>query len=639
MSEFARTLVYGIVAAASVGLAWTADRMTRPAKLEQFGEVGTEFYPDFKNPGLAKSLRVVAFDDGTASIDEFSINQRSTGDWIIPSHFDYPADAEDRLADTATSILHIERDLLASRYEADHERLSVIDPLDEDQTKITGRGERITLNDANDKPLCDLIIGKESEDREGYYYVRMPDDDKTYLSKLEIDLSTKFGDWIEPDLLKVDSFKLSQIVIDRYSIDEQRGRIVTESVSTLNKEDSKWVLEDLKDDEEMRDDDIREMVSSLDDLKIVGVRPKPEGLNADLTVDAKIARNPLLFEALRSSLISKGYFVQPGKEGGTKLYSNEGQLIASTNEGIVYNLYFGEVFTGSDEEIETGFSKSDEDKAAEEASSDDDEATEEEDGEADSNSSSKRSRYLFVSTRFDESYLDDKPVEPIEPPEFDGAAGDGNAAEESADNDSGTEKTDADDAAEPVSNDDQDGDKSEDSGETEGDGKAEAAKKARDEYEVAKKKYERDMETWNEKVEEGKKTSDDLNARFAEWYYVISAESFDKLRLARADLVQPKEEEEDSDEASTDEPASSTDAAQTSALTEPGDATESSDSGETPSDKAAADESAAPASEPTEDAPPANDGDGAAASDPPAESEDPADEPASNEPPPSAKPE
>ena len=48
------------------------------------------------------------------------------------------------------------------------------------------------------------------------------------------------------------------------------------------------------------------------------------------------------------------------------------------------------------------------------------------------------------------------------------------------------------------------------------------------------------MTDYEQKVADGKKTVDELNERFKAWYYVISAASFDKLRLSRADLVQPK---------------------------------------------------------------------------------------------------
>ena len=47
-------------------------------------------------------------------------------------------------------------------------------------------------------------------------------------------------------------------------------------------------------------------------------------------------------------------------------------------------------------------------------------------------------------------------------------------------------------------------------------------------------------EKWLAKNRARLKLSDDLNARFANWYYVISAKSFDELRVTRGDLVRKK---------------------------------------------------------------------------------------------------
>jgi len=47
-------------------------------------------------------------------------------------------------------------------------------------------------------------------------------------------------------------------------------------------------------------------------------------------------------------------------------------------------------------------------------------------------------------------------------------------------------------------------------------------------------------EAWKKKIEEGTLKSEELNQRFAGWYYVISSESFDKLHLQRSDLVKKK---------------------------------------------------------------------------------------------------
>ena len=41
-------------------------------------------------------------------------------------------------------------------------------------------------------------------------------------------------------------------------------------------------------------------------------------------------------------------------------------------------------------------------------------------------------------------------------------------------------------------------------------------------------------------IDAAKKRVDDLNGRFAKWYYVISAQSFDSIHLKRKDLIKDK---------------------------------------------------------------------------------------------------
>ena len=54
------------------------------------------------------------------------------------------------------------------------------------------------------------------------------------------------------------------------------------------------------------------------------------------------------------------------------------------------------------------------------------------------------------------------------------------------------------------------------------------------------KDIQTEHDRWKNRVAAGQKRADDLNARFAQWYYVISGESFDALHLKRADLVRDK---------------------------------------------------------------------------------------------------
>ena len=59
-------------------------------------------------------------------------------------------------------------------------------------------------------------------------------------------------------------------------------------------------------------------------------------------------------------------------------------------------------------------------------------------------------------------------------------------------------------------------------------------------YETDKPKYETDLKTFEDKVKEGEKKVKELNARFADWYYVISGDSFENLRQGRKTLVKEK---------------------------------------------------------------------------------------------------
>ena len=45
---------------------------------------------------------------------------------------------------------------------------------------------------------------------------------------------------------------------------------------------------------------------------------------------------------------------------------------------------------------------------------------------------------------------------------------------------------------------------------------------------------------WEKNLADGRQLSDELNSRFAEWYYVISADSFQKLSLTRDDILKEK---------------------------------------------------------------------------------------------------
>ncbi len=474
MTDWTKTLLFVAAAVASVGLAVAAETLSRPAAPAEFERVGEQFYPEFADPLAAKSLRVVTYDEANSIIKPFEVTFEK-GRWRI-SPYGYPADAEEQLAKTAASVVGIRREGQASRRESDFARLGVVDPLSEDATALAGRGRRVTLTDAKGRTLADYIIGNPVEGAEGSFYVRAPGEKETYRAKVDVDLTTKFADWIKSDLLDVAAADLKRIEIRNYSVDEDARKVVQRDDSVLARDEpfGPWTLAGLiPETEQTNTAEANKVARALDELKIVGVRPKPAGLNPDLTLDPEFITDNLALQQLAVDLRRRGFLLMPAREGdGLDLIAKEGQIAATTKEGVAYDLYFGDVFTGSAFDVEFG------DESGKDAS------RRLKDG---SKPQTQQGRYVFVKARFDVAPLGDPPKPP---------------------SDAEAKPEDGPDASQ-------------------------AAAAAQAEYARTKREYD-------SKVDAAKKKVADLNDRFRDWYYVISPETFNDLRVSRAALISPK---------------------------------------------------------------------------------------------------
>ncbi|MFO1093852.1 MAG: DUF4340 domain-containing protein [Planctomycetaceae bacterium] len=594
-----RTLTFVVAAAICLGGAVATSVYNRPARLNDAALVGEEFFPDFQDATKATALRVAAYDKDAAKVNLFNVEFKD-GLWRIPSHHNYPADGQDQLAKTAASVIGIKRGLYAGKTAEDQKRLGVLDPLDDKITGTEGRGSRITLSQGG-KALVDLIVGKKVDETGNVYYVRKPDDNHVFRAELSgLKVSTKFADWIEPDLLQLDRNKLVQLVIDRYQVDEQRGSINQGEVSVLTKKpgdaNAKWELEGLDAaKEKVKEATVNQMTFALDDLKIVGVREKPAGLVEIL----KGVEGAALNQIEQIQMQRAGFFLTRDSQ----LVSNEGEILAGADDGIRYNLRFGEVLSGTDAEIEVGSAaetstdaaKTDgADKPAEGADKSAADADKPDDKKSDD--AVKKNRYVFITATFDESLLGERPTAPAKPEPPSGVepqpAAPGAAAEKPADGAAAadeSEKDPLDKAAEEADGENADdalGDAKADSGDkpaeppaATGDAAPAADKPAAEaatlpaatdaaaqpaasesqpaeqpatppdpkkEYEAALKKYEADLadyeaknKAFDTKIEDGQKRAKELNDRFAPWYYVISADLFTKLKVERSELVEP----------------------------------------------------------------------------------------------------
>jgi hypothetical protein len=408
--ENRKTVIYVLVAGMALVVAWEP---WRPAPPDHSAPpaVGTKVFPDLKDPLAAKSLEIMKFDEETATIRPIKVAQQS-GLWSIPSHSGYPADARDHMAEAATALIDLEIQRVASTSPGDQELYGVITP---DPQKLrqgmTGVGTRVTLRDGKDKVLADLVIGKEDKSQtgvgSGMRFVRQADRDAIYVVKIKTDrLSTKFEDWIEKDLLKLNAFDVRQAGLSDYSIEQgvtadgKMGLMMhPRSRVKLAFDDSKssWSLLELSefdkqgkevpaklaDDEELDSEKLNGLKTALDDLQIIDVERKPKGLSQDLRASEEFVKD----NEARASLISRGFYPVPIKDH-MEIFSSEGEATCATKEGVRYVLRFGNL-AGGVEEKDDG-AEGDKPK-----------------------SNPALNRYLFVMAQFDESQIPKPELEAV----------------------------------------------------------------------------------------------------------------------------------------------------------------------------------------------------------------------------------
>lgn len=503
-----------------------------------FSDVGEELFPAFTNPSEANALEVWEFDAATGEAVPFNVAQKD-GVWSIPSHHGYPADAKEQMAKAAGMLIGATKLAVRSDNKADHAKFAVIDPI-ETGLELAGRGKRVTIKDKAGSVLADLIVGHEIEGKTGQRYVRFPDKKRVYVADLKTELSTRFEDWIDQKLATIDTTGLDRIVYDNYSVDEERGTLVQGEKVVLDKIDSQWQLADLEAGKETDATKVQAALGALSDLKIVGVRAKPPGLTAQLETAQGIE-----LQILADHLQRRGFFFSRDK-----LHSNEGDLIASAGDGLVYTLKFGEIVFGRGSALTSG-----EDKTAKPAA---------EAGEPGEETKEEGShRYLMITAHFDETLLTAPEGVPLTTEHLDQrttaretiqqivaaietyqSAHDQQLPESLADLTTGeapalpsleTDPWGHDFVLEPV----------EDSfrvvshgadGTPGGDGTGEDVASNALEREDELHRLADDHERHVNKIEESQKKAAELSERFGPWYYVISDESFRTLRLKADDL-------------------------------------------------------------------------------------------------------
>jgi len=531
-----RTAIFLAAGGLLLLLGWAVQPRFKPAEVKPAAE--RVLFPELTDVQKAASLEIIQYDEELATLYPFKV-VKSGGVWVLPSHQNYPADAKDHLAAAATELVDLKTLDVVSESPGDHEIYGVIEPDREKiQPGMTGVGQLIEIRDASGSKLARLVVGKEDKQPgaaaaggQKLRFVRKAGQDPVY--RVEIDTSkftTKFDDWIEKDLLKLTPWDVRRVEIDNYTLAavESGGRLRVEQQRdermrlVYDDKESKWSLDSLEtfpkgaaadakpasrgleENEELASAALNDLRNALGDLKIVDVARKPSGLSGDLKAEESFTKDP---EAV-SSLQQRGFL--PLQSG--EILSTEGQTVIGMKDGVEYVLRFGAGTTVA----ETGKTEADgqEDEAA--------------------GTGEISARYLLVMARFNEALLEKPNLEELPPlPEEKAKPAKPDAEKPDAEK-ADAEKAEAEKPEEPSA--------------------AELLKQA-DEAEAsmqaaieARRQVEREnrrkQEAFDEKVDAGQKRVRELNGRFADWYYIVSEDEFNKIHLERAKVITVKKPDE-----------------------------------------------------------------------------------------------
>ena len=340
-----------------------------------------------------------------------------------------------------------------------------------DLNKQIGFGTLISITDEKNNEFS-LIIGEEVGENQSsdgtvgaaLHLVRIPGEDAVFVAEIDVDtFTTEFTDWINDDLLDLDSIDVRQLSIHDYtSFKRTESSLgITERLQVQidwNVEEGIWSLSQMLEflgndqvpvetvlniDEELNADRLNTLQDAIDSLKISDVRRKPAGLGADLKINSRI-----FDPESRVDLERRGFFLVNARDGSgdQELLCANGELHISTEQGIKYLLRFGSEVADGDEIL----------------------------------------RHMFVTTRLDKQLLPEPELADLP-------------------------DVDPDD---------------------------ELTQQA---YDAVKRNNDLLIEDHAQRIKDAEERVEDLNSRFADWYYLISEYTYNRLHLSKTDLIAIKE--------------------------------------------------------------------------------------------------
>jgi hypothetical protein len=350
-------------------------------------------------------------------------------------------------------------------------------------------------------------------------------------------------------LLKLNPWDITDVKLRDYSVidamtrDGELAKMLNPRADIdlrFDDKSSKWTLKDLvrykgkqkeeaklTDDEELNSTKLNDLKTALSNLKIIDVARKPAQMSANLK-----AGKDYLDDSASQDLRRRGFTPVPAANDQFDIVSNDGEAVVSMKDGVQYVLRFGDVAgidSGADEdkkktasdgkkaEADGGKSKT---AAGKDSQNSAEKKNDEEKLAGDKTEKGGLSRYIMVMARFNPDLIPKPDLQPL--PEIKKAPEkkvDAKADAKSADAKKDAKKEDAKSAA-TASNGDTDD--------------LEALEAERDKIE---KENHRKQDEYDDQVKKGEQRAKELNARFADWYYVVGDETYRKIHLGQSDII------------------------------------------------------------------------------------------------------
>ena len=367
MNETNKTLFFSGLAAIFVALAYFTSPQPSDDAAKQ-SRMGQALFATFDSTE-ATGIEIVEIDEEELEAKSIEVVKTEKG-WFIrrAGRPDYPANADNQVKDVSSILFGLSILDTASEVAGEHKDFGVLDP-SKAQAGDKGVGKMISLKNSSGSNLAQLIIGRAVDGLGNVHYVRKPGENNVFTAELQNvnDVTTKFVDWVEKDFLDLDKFKIKRVTLDNYEVNLAQGQLNRSTPPfVLDYENSEWKLSGtaLSDKEELNKDRLDEMRDSFDDLEIIDVERKPEILINNLKQgneffsNLKDAKN----QAVVQSLQQKGFYTvavkNPAGEVFPKVVSNKGEILVGMEDGVEYVLRFGETYRGAEnDENATGDSR------------------------------------------------------------------------------------------------------------------------------------------------------------------------------------------------------------------------------------------------------------------------------------------